>query len=310
MNNKKRLTSLFVCICMLVTLFSGISTVQAAKNNVVIDFEQSELKTATNGYGFNDSTYSQGDGWTVKARKSHQGHSAEIVDGTFGKDSKVLKVKTVATTTGAASHDPTNQVTIVPDNSNRLTSTSQYFQVSFDIMMSGKSNLEFMGAAARGTESGRPMRLLSASNGTSKVAKVDMAKDGTSIALNENKWNHFQFVFQSSDITNANGTTDDKHKYWVYVNGALTASGENKFVTDRGGYVSQFFGFDNLDIRMLTDFDNATRETKSNAEMYLDNISLGVYEAFPETAYVKSIDFDSIGVVSDTTEAAKAYKAE
>lgn len=309
MNNKKRITSLFVCVCMLVTLFSGFSTVHAAKNGVVIDFEQAELKASANSHGFNDMIYTQGDGWTLRARRSHEGHSAAIVDGNYGKTSKVLKVATKATTTEKTSHDPTNQVTLIPDNSNRMSSTSQYFEVEFDLMMNGKSNLEFMGAAARGTESGRPMRLLLASNGTSKVAKVDMAKDGTSIALNENKWNHFQFVFQSSDITNANSTTDDKHKYWVYVNGALTASGENKFVTDRGGYVSQFFGFDNLDIRMLTDFNGTTRETTSSAEMYLDNISLGVYEAFPETAYVKSIDFDSIGVVSDTQDAAAAYKA-
>lgn len=309
MNNKKRLTSLFVCICMLVTLFSGITTVQAAKNNVVIDFEQAELKTASNGYGFNDSTYSQGDGWTVKARKSHQGHSAEIVDGTFGKDSKVLKVKTVATTTGAASHDPTNQVTIVPDNSNRLTSTSQYFQVSFDIMMSGKSNLEFIGQVSRGTEGGRGMRLLSVPNAVTKTAKVDLAKDPTAIMLYENKWNHFQFVFQSSDVTNTNGLTDDKHKYWVYVNGALTASGENKFVTDRTGYVDRFIGFDNLDIRMLTDFNGTTKETTSNAEMYLDNISLGVCETFPEVAYTKTINFDAIEATDDKDTALAAYKA-
>lgn len=309
MNNKKRLTSLFVCICMLVTLFSGITTVQAAKNNVVIDFEQAELKTASNGYGFNDSTYSQGDGWTVKARKSHQGHSAEIVDGTHGKDSKVLKVKTIATTTGATSHDPTNQVTLIPDNSNRLTSTDQYFQVSFDIMMNGKSNLEFIGQVAKGTEGGRGMRLLSVSNAVDKTAKVDLAKDPTAIMMYENKWNHFQFIFQSSDVTNTNGLKDDKHKYWVYVNGALTASGENKFVTDRTGYVDRFIGFDNLDIRMLTDFNGTTRETTSTAEMHLDNLSLGVCDSFPETAYTKTLGFDSIGVVSDTQDAATAYKA-
>lgn len=308
MNIKNRITSLFVCLCMLITLISGISTVQAAKNGSVIDFDQAEPTYVSNGYGFKDLVYTQSDGWTVTARKSHPGHTPEIIDGTHGKDSKVITVRTETATADSTSHDPTNQVKFSPDKANMLSDTNQYFEVEFDIMMNGKSNLEVIGGAPKGTEGARGMRLLTASNGITKTAKVDMAKDNTVITLNENRWNHFQFVFQSSDITNENGLTDDIHKYAVYMNGSLITSGENKFVTDRGGYVSQFTGFNKIDFRMLSDFDGSTRDTTSNCEMHIDNVSMTVCAEYPDTAYTKTVDFDTVGETEITDDAISAIK--
>ena len=134
MNNKKRITSLFVCLCMVITLFSGIS-VQAAKNGAVIEFEQGEPTYASNSYGFKDMMYTQGDGWTVSARKSHPGHTAEITEGTYGKTSKVLTIKTQAATAESTAQDPTNQIKLIADKANTLSDTNQYFEVKFDLMM-------------------------------------------------------------------------------------------------------------------------------------------------------------------------------
>lgn len=309
MNNKKRITSLFVCLSILITLFSGIGTAQAAKNGAVIDFEQAEPTYASNSRGFEDLIYDAGDGWTVTARKSHPGHTPEIIEGTHGKDSKVLTVKTQKAVAGSTAQDPTNQITFKPDKANTLSDTNQYLEVEFDIMLNGKSNLEVIGGASSGNEGGRGMRLLAASNGITKNAKVDMAKDSTSITLDENKWNHFRFVFQSGDITDENGATDDKHKYWVYMNGAPVTNGENKFVTDKGGYISKFFGFNKIEFRMLSDFDGTTRDTTSDCEMHIDNFSVEVCETFPDTIYTKTVDFDGIGETENTDDSIAACKA-
>ncbi len=312
MNNIKRILSLFVCICMLVTLFSGISVVYAAKNGAVIDFEQSEANYELNTtYGLNSLKYVQ-DGWTVTSRVSHSAQSTYVAEGTHGKHSKVLVVKSVPSQESVVSEDPTQMITIIPDDSNRLSSTSQYFEVEFDLMMNGKSSLTFMGKATKCTENDRGMPLLSAKTGTNKTATVHMASDSKAISLAENRWNNFRFIFQSSDITNDNNLNDDKHKYWVYVNGALVTSGENKFTTDQNGYVSKFFGFDSLDIRMLPDYKtlaDKVEEVTSTCELHLDNVSLKVCDEFPEITFSKSINFDGIGEVADTDDAIAAFEA-
>lgn len=298
MKNVKKLVSLFVAVCMLLTALGGL-TVSAATE-----------PTASHTIDFNsfaaNTNFKTADGTAVTFRTTASNLADglcqyENVTGIRGKEDGVLKMYPKTGTEIPSDRGEAACMTGIGETNPVTVKNGEYYEISFDYSWSGS-------AAGDGTE----FRGFYGSNNaimyffkTLKDGKLKTVfgqdVQGLNYFFTKNAWYHIRMIVKANDEV-------AKHHYYFYVNDALIADGDFT-PCDRNGnntVTSAFTGFNFFNLLQYTDIQKGT--TYQNADppvLYIDNFTTSAYAQLPEMQpMVMGYNFDNITPSEATTEIA------
>ena len=302
---KNKFLALFVCICMFTSMTTafGVSAATNPDAKKLADFQDFVNNTAYIGSGFKADIRTSNNGGN-----NIMGYSKET--GVFGKAPDDASVRIHATDGEVSAGNLNEEAAMLrfSEPSARIEiEKGQYYELSYDMALDNSySPFREIRVYSEGLSAAYLMQISTLGNVTFPF--LDITSPVFTMA--DKHWYNFRIVIKSNN-TDTSVTDEIYHDYWLYVNGQLVKSGS--FINrerNNGKSASYFKGFTEiLFMNYLRSSAKPTFKESESSQLHMDNISIAKYKSMPEVVFTKTLDFDSIGEVTDTDEAIAAFGA-